>query len=136
MRESEKNRNLADDRKNITKPVFLAAAAFTLLTAVIIFLSVKAPLVVIGLRDLLVSLLILLMFIIGAGIIVLCFFLSSRIESAKQQIDNAVSNADGKIEELAEKITKILQQILNPLIEMQSRKAGVVSFFSRKNNKE
>ena len=136
MRENEKKLNLADDQKNIQTPVWLAAAAFVLLAGFLAWLAVKKPGAVSGIRDLLITLFVFLLFVIGIVLTVLMIFLSSRIDGAKVKIDEVLSTADGKTEELADKITEILRSILNPFIEAKSRGSGFKQLFSKKNTEE
>ena len=136
MRENEKKLNLADDQKNIQTPVWLAAAAFVLLAGFLAWLAVKKPGAVSGIRDLLITLFVFLLFVIGIVLTVLMIFLSSRIDGAKVKIDEVLSTADGKTEELADKITEILRSILNPFIEAKSRGSGLKQLLSKKNTEE
>ena len=136
MRENEKKLNMADDRKNIQTPVWIAAAVFILLAGFLAWLAVKMPGAVSGIRDLLITLFVFLLFVIGIVLTVLMFFLSSRIDSAKIRIDEVISSADGKTEELADRITDILRSILNPFIEAKSRGSGFRQLFTRKNTEE
>ena len=136
MRENEKKLNLADDKKSIQTPVGLAAAVFILLGCFLAWLAVKKPEALAGLRDLLITLFVFLLFVIGIVLTVLMFLLSSRIDGAKVKIDEVVSSADGKTEELADKITEILKSILNPFIEAKARNSGIKHLFSKKNTEE
>lgn len=136
MRENEKKLNLADDKKSIQTPVGLAAAVFILLGCFLAWLAVKKPEALSGLRDLLITLFVFLLFVIGIVLTVLMFLLSSRIDGAKVKIDEVISSADGKTEELADKITEILKSILNPFIEAKSRNSGIKHLFSKKNTEE
>ena len=136
MRENEKKLNMADDRKNIQTPVLLAAAVFVLFAAFLAWLAVKNPGALSGVRDLLITLFVFLLFAIGIVLTVLMIILSSRIDGAKEKIDEAVSAADGKTEELADKITEILRSILNPFIEAKARNSGFKKLFSKKNTEE
>lgn len=136
MREKEKNLNIADDRKNIQTPVWIAAAVFILLAGFLAWLAVKEPEAVAGVRDLLITLFVFLLFVIGIVLTALMFYLSSKIEVVKVKIDEALTTADGKTEELADKITDIFRSILNPFIEMKSRGSGIKQLFSKKNTEE
>ena len=136
MSENEKKLNLADDKKSIQTPVGLAAAVFILLGCFLAWLAVKKPEALSGLRDLLITLFVFLLFVIGIVLTVLMFLLSSRIDGAKVKIDEVISSADGKTEELADKITEILKSILNPFIEAKSRNSGIKHLFSKKNTEE
>ena len=136
MRENEKKLNLADDKKSIQTPVGLAAAVFILLGCFLAWLAVKKPEALSGLRDLLITLFVFLLFVIGIVLTVLMCLLSSRIDGAKVKIDEVISSADGKTEELADKITEILKSILNPFIEAKSRNSGIKHLFSKKNTEE
>ena len=136
MRENEKKLNAADDQKNIGKPVLLAAGVLAVITCCLVLLAVKQPPVIVSIRDFLITLFVFLLFVIGIVLTVIIIILSSKIDGAKVQIDQALSKTDGKAEELAEKITDILRNILNPFIEAKSKRAGILHFFSRKKTEE
>ena len=132
MRENEKKLNIADDQKNIQTPVLLAALVFVLLAELLAWFAVKKPEVVSSLRDFLITLFVFLLFVIGIVLTALMFYLSSRIDDAKTKIDEVASTADGKIDELADKITDILRSILNPFIEAKSKSSGLKQFLQRR----
>ena len=136
MRENEKKMNLADDRKSVETPVLIAAAVFVLLIGFLAWLAVKQPGAVSGIRDLLITLFVFLLFLIGIVLTVLMIILTSRIDGAKVKIDEVISSADGKTEELADKVTEILKSILDPFIEAKSRNSGLKGLFSKKNTEE
>lgn len=136
MRENEKKLNMADDRKTIQTPVLIAAAVFVLLCGFLAWLAVREPEALANVRDFLITLFVFLLFVIGIALTALMFYLSSRIDWAKEKIDEALSTADGKTEELADKITDILRSILNPFIEMKSRGSGIKHLFSKQNTEE
>ena len=136
MRENEKKLNVADDQKNIQTPVWIAAAVFIILAGFLAWLAVRQPGAVSGIRDLLITMFVFLLFVIGIALTVVMIILSSRIDGAKVKIDEVLSTADGKTEELADKITDIFRSILNPFIEMKSRGSGIKNLFSKKNTEE
>lgn len=136
MRENEKKMNMADDRKSVEAPVLIAAAVFVLLIGFLAWLAVKQPGAVSGIRDLLITLFVFLLFLIGIVLTVLMIILTSRIDGAKVKIDEVISSADGKTEELADKVTEILKSILDPFIEAKSRNSGLKGLFSKKNTEE
>lgn len=136
MRENEKKMNMADDRKSVETPVLIAAAVFVLLIGFLAWLAVKQPGAVSGIRDLLITLFVFLLFLIGIVLTVLMIILTSRIDGAKVKIDEVISSADGKTEELADKVTEILKSILDPFIEAKSRNSGLKGLFSKKNTEE
>ena len=136
MRENEKKMNMADDRKSVETPVLIAAAVFVLLIGFLAWLAVKQPVAVSGIRDLLITLFVFLLFLIGIVLTVLMIILTSRIDGAKVKIDEVISSADGKTEELADKVTEILKSILDPFIEAKSRNSGLKGLFSKKNTEE
>ena len=125
--------NMADDRKSVETPVLIAAAVFVLLIGFLAWLAVKQPGAVSGIRDLLITLFVFLLFLIGIVLTVLMIILTSRIDGAKVKIDEVISSADGKTEELADKVTEILKSILDPFIEAKSRNSGLKGLFSKKN---
>lgn len=136
MRENEQRLNKTDERKEINTPVLLSVLAIAVLAGILVWLAVRHPDVLSGIRDLLITLVVFLCFIIGAALTVLLFWLSSRLGGAKGAIDNVLSQADGKTEEIADKITEILRSILNPFIEAGSSAAGVRGLFSKNNTED
>ena len=133
MRDSEKIKNEADDNKNILKPIIIVTVILLLIAGAFIWFGIKNPAVFSNVRDLTITLCALLMFILGIVITVLCIILTSRIKSAMIQIDDALSNADGKIEELGYKVTEILKKILIPIFNLKTNEAGIVNTFNTEN---
>lgn len=130
MRETEINKNKEEETKQIRYPVWIAFFAVFILTAVMIWFGVKDPVLFAKLRDLLISLTAVFLFVIGAALAVLFFILAGKVRESRNSIDNAMSQADGKVEELADKITEIMKTILKPFIQVQSNKAGISGLFS------
>ena len=133
MRDSEKIKNEADDNKNILKPIIIVTVILLLITGAFIWFGIKNPAVFSNVRDLTITLCALLMFILGIVITVLCIILTSRIKIAMIQIDDVFSNADGKIEELGDKVTEILKKILIPIFNLKTNEAGLMNTFNNEN---
>ena len=137
MRDNEKIRNISDDKQNIYKPVVIVTLILAVVIGCFIWFGIKNPNVFSNVRDLTITLIAFLFFVISTALAVLFFYLSSRISDAKAAIDQAMTKADGKVEELGDKITEILKQILEPVFDTKSKKAGVLNIFrAMKENKE
>ncbi|MBQ4513584.1 MAG: hypothetical protein II969_11375 [Anaerolineaceae bacterium] len=132
MRESEKIKNMQDDKKHIDRPVIWVTAILIVIIGIMIWFGVRNPVVFSAIRDFLITFLALLFFILGVALSVLCFLLISKINIAKIKIDEAVTFADGKVVVLGEKIEEILKQILEPVIKAQSETAGFLHIFSKR----
>ena len=104
MRESEKIKNMQDDKKHIDRPVIWVTAILIVIIGIMIWFGVRNPVVFSAIRDFLITFLALLFFILGVALSVLCFLLISKINIAKIKIDEAVTFADGKVVVLGEKI--------------------------------
>ncbi len=131
MKDEELIKNKADDKKNIYRPVCISVAVFIAIIAILIWVGVSKQYLYNNIRDFIITANVFLLFIINAAIAVLCFFLASRIDDAKVEINRVLSEADGKVEELADKIIDILKKILEPFIAMRSRSAGIVNIFTK-----
>lgn len=137
MRDNEKIRNISDDKQNIYKPVIIVTLILAVVIGCFIWFGIKNPNVFSNVRDFTITLIAFLFFVIGTALAVLFFYLTSRINNAKTAIDQAMTKADGKVEELGEKITEILIQILEPVFNTKSKQAGVLNIFRAiKENKE
>ena len=137
MRDNEKVRNVSDDKQNVYKPVIIVTLILAIVIGCFIWFGIKNPNIFSNIRDLTITLIAFLFFIIGTVLAVLFFYLSSRIEDARTAIDQAMDKADGKVEELGGKISEILIKILEPVLDTKSRKAGILDIFkSMKENKE
>lgn len=132
MRDDEKIRNEDDNKKNIYRPIIIVTIILLVIIGVFIWFGLKNPVIFRNIRDMIITLGAVILFIIGAAVAVLCFFLSSRINDAMVQLDEALSDADGKIEELGDKVTEILMKILMPVFNMKSNEAGIMRIFSKK----
>ena len=137
MRDNEKVRNVSDDKQNVYKPVIIVTLIVAVVIGCFIWFGIKNPKVFSNIRDLTISLIAFVFFIIGTALSVLFFYLSSRIDGAKNSIDQAMNKADGKVEELGDKISEILIKILEPVFDAKSKKAGILDIFKTiKENKE
>ena len=132
MRDNEKILNQKDVKKSIFLPVLFAAAAVCLLIGLLIFFGVKDPELFDKIRDLAVTLIVLVFLVINTAAAVLFFILSPKINGARTSLDQILSSADGKVEELADKVIVVLKKILEPFITVKTEKAGVLSILSRK----
>lgn len=131
MKEDGKIKNKADDKKNIYRPVCISVAVFIVIIAVLIWFGITRQYLYSNIRDFIITANVFLLFILNAAVAVLCFSLASRIDSAKVQISLKLTEADGKVEDLADKIADILKKILDPFITMKSRSAGILHIFSK-----
>ena len=136
MRDNEKIKNEADNRRNIELPILIAVIVIAVMVFCLVWFDKKNPIIINNIRDFVITLTVFLMFVIGAALAFLCFFLADRVGKARDQLDPVLANADGKIEELADKIAAILKNILNPVVEAKSRTAGFLGIFSGKKTKE
>lgn len=127
MRENEKIRNEIEDKQNVIKPVIIVTVILAVIIGCYIWLGIKEPKVFSNIRDLTITMITVMFFIISTVLAVLFFYLSAKIEDARTAIDQAMTTADGKVEELGDKITEILKQILEPIYESQSAIAGVMN---------
>ena len=136
MREDEKIRNLSDDRQNVYKPIIIVTVVLAILIGCFILFGVKNPNVFSNVRDLTITLFAFVFFVINTVLAVLFFYLSGRLEYSKKEIDQAMNKADGKVEELGEKISEILVKILEPVFDTTSKKAGILNIISMLKVKE
>ena len=136
MREDDKVRNLSDDRQNIYKPIIIVTVILAVLIGCFIWFGIKNPKVFSNIRDLTITLFAFLFFVISTLLAVLFFYLSGRIGNAKKEIDQAMNTADGKVEELGNKISEILIKILEPVFDTTSKKAGILNIISMLKVKE
>ncbi len=136
MREKEKKLNIQDDEENISTPIFWAAVIVVILVGIMIWFGIKNPVIFGNLRDLLITLVSAVLLIIGIALAILCFFLASRLDGARKQVDESLSKADGKVEELAVKIEEILRKILDPFIQAKSKTTGFMQLFRKKKTEE
>ncbi len=136
MRENDKNLNAQDDQKHIVTPVIWAAVSVAVLIGILIWFGVKDPVIFGDIRDLLITSVSIVLFLIGTVLAALCFILASRLKDARKQVDESLSKADGKVEELAVKIEEILRNILNPFIQAKAKTAGIMHLLHRKKTEE
>ncbi len=136
MRDNEEILNKKDDKRNIYTPIIWAAAAVLILLGLLIWFGIKQPVLFNNLRDLVLTIILFLLFIIGGATAVIFFILAARINSARTGLDEIISKADGKVEELADKTVIVLQKILEPFIKAETDKAGILSIFSKKKTEE
>ncbi len=132
MRGNEKIKNTQDDRINVERPVILITAALIAIVGIFVWLGIRNPVIFSTVRDFLITFSALLFFIISTALAVLCFFLASRINDAKVKLDEVLTTADGKVEELGGKVEEILKKILEPVIKAESRSAGILHIFSKR----
>ena len=132
MRENELKNNKTEENEKIRRPVWIAFCVVAAITLVLIFVGIKDPDAVKSIRDLTITLAIFILFVLGAAVAVLSFFLSSKIETARGQIDETLSQADGKVEELADRVTDLLKSILSPFVHFSSNRAGISNVISER----
>ena len=132
MRENELKNNQTEENEKIRRPVWIAFCVVAAITLVLIFVGIKDPDAVKSIRDLTITLAIFILFVLGAAVAVLSFFLSSKIETARGQIDETLSQADGKVEELADRVTDLLKSILSPFVHFSSNRAGISNVISER----
>ena len=132
MRDNEKIKNSQDDRINVERPVILITCGLIAIIGIMVCLGIRNPVIFSTVRDFLITFAALFIFIISAALAILCFFLSSRINNAKIKLDELLTSADGKVEELGEKIEEILKKIIEPVIKTESKTAGILHIFSKR----
>ena len=132
MRDIDKIKNSQDDRVNIERPVILITVALIAIIGVMVWLGIRNPVIFSTIRDFLITFSAIFIFIISTALAVLCFFLASRINDAKIKLDEVLTSADGKVDELGEKIGEILKKIWEPVIKAESQTAGILHIFSKK----
>ena len=136
MRGDEIIQNKIDDKQNIYKPIIIVTVILLCIIGCFIWLGIKNPVVFSNIRDLTITLIAFLFFIIGVTLAILFFYFASKIEDARVEIDQALSKADGKVEDLGDKITEILKKILDPVFASKSNKAGILNVFKIFKTKE
>lgn len=124
-------RQAKENEKYVDRPIVIVIACLILLIGCLVYFGIKDRAVLLCVRDLVITICAFLLFVLGTALAVLCFLLARKVDDAKVDIAGVLKMADGKIEELAEKITDILRMILNPFIEMKSKNAGVLRVFKK-----
>lgn len=132
MREQEKISNSIEDKKNINRPVIIIVSILVILIMSLIWFGIKDRTVFSCVRDFLIVLTLFIFFLVNVVLAFLAFLIAYRVDNSKRMIDELSTKADNTIEDLADKITKILQKILAPVIEMKSKEAGLLRIFSKK----
>lgn len=124
-------RQAKENEKYVDRPIVIVIACLILLIGCLVYFGIKDRAVLLCVRDLVITICAFLLFVLGTALAVLFFILARKVDDAKVDIAGVLKMADGKIEELAEKITDILRMILNPFIEMKSKNAGVLRVFKK-----
>ena len=132
MREEEKIRNQRDEKQDIVTPVIWAAAAVCAIIGLFIWFGIKQPNLFNNIRDLVLTLILFLVFIFNTVVAIFSFLIAGRLNNARDQLDKAITAGDGKVEELADKTVILLGKILEPFINIESSKAGILSIFTKK----
>jgi len=132
MREQEKKYNSIEDKNNISRPVIIVVTILILLILSLIWFGIKDRAVFSCVRDFVITLTLFFFFLVNIVLAILAFLIAYRVENSRSMIDEFSKKADITIEDLADKITKILQRILAPVIEMKSKEAGLLRIFSKK----
>ena len=136
MRDNEKIKNQTDDKSNIYKPILIVTVVLVVIIGCYIWLGVKKPVIFGNIRDLTITLIFFVLFVINTVLAVLFFIFAARIENAKEKIDEVMTNADGKVEEAGDQITIILKKILEPVFESSANNAGILKVLSTLMKKE
>ena len=136
MRENEKILNEKDDNNSVYTPVLWAVTGVLILIGLLVWFGMKQPELFGKIRDLMIVLILFVFFIFNTAVAVLFFFLASRIDSARTVLDKAITTADGKVEELADKTVGVLAKILEPFVNIETKRAGILSVFSKKDTEE
>ncbi len=136
MRESERKLNVQDDEEHISTPVFWTVFFVIALIGIMIWFGIKNPVIFGNIRDLLITIVSIFLFLIGTALAIICFLLASRLVGARKQVDESLSRADGKVEDIAVKIEEILRKILDPFIKGKSKTAAVLHILRKKKTEE
>ena len=123
---------LAEEKKFIRLPIIITCLTLVVIIGLFVYFGVKRTDIFQSIRDLAITLVTLMLFIINLVLIILCFIITSKIDYAKIEIKMLLEKVDVEIDDLADKITKILRSILDPIIEAESKKAGLLRIFTRK----
>ena len=123
---------LAEEKKFIRLPIIITCLTLVVIIGLFVYFGVKRTDIFQSIRDLTITLVTLMLFIINLVLIILCFIITSKIDYAKIEIKMLLEKVDVEIDDLADKITKILRSILDPIIEAESKKAGLLRIFTRK----
>ncbi|MBQ6342797.1 MAG: hypothetical protein IJI41_06720 [Anaerolineaceae bacterium] len=128
----ENQTKIEEEKKFIQLPIVIICLVLVVIIGIFIFFGVKNTDIFKDIRDLTITLITFIMFIINLLFIILCFMLTSKIDVAKLEIRKLLEKADVEMDVIADKITKILRSILDPVIKAESKKAGLLSLFSKK----
>ncbi len=131
MREEFVEQSKKDDNENIKKHVSWAWVIFIVLVAAVSVGAVVYGFPVGNIRDLLLTLLIVIMFIINIVLIWLYVMTTEKIGTAKVEIIKAAQAADGKTEELTDRIAEIMERVLDPVVDLKSFGAGIKNIFRK-----
>lgn len=123
---------LEEEKKFIKLPIIITCLVLVIIIGIFIYFGVNRTDIFKSVRDLTITLVTFILFIINLLMIVLCFIITSKIDVAKSEIKKLLEKVDDEIDVLADKITNILRDILNPIIKAESKKAGLLSLFTRK----
>ena len=123
---------LEEEKKFIKLPIIITCLVLVIIIGIFIYFGVNRTDIFKSVRDLTITLVTFILFIINLLMIVLCFIITSKIDVAKSEIKKLLEKVDVEIDVLADKITNILRDILNPIIKAESKKAGLLSLFTRK----
>lgn len=135
MKEKEQKLYNSEKQNKIIVPVVIAVLVIVVLIGILTWFSISDPKISNNLRDLMIVLILFSFFVVGTAAAILFFILASKIDGAKIQIDAAMSSADVTVEKLAEQITEIFKKILEPFIDAESHKAGLIHLISGKKEK-
>ena len=130
MRENDKIKNREDERQ-IELPVWIAVSGIILIVAALAWFGTKQPMIINNVRDFIITFIAVLFFLIGTVLAILFFILASKLGDAREKIDDILTKADGKTEELADKITDVFRSILQPFIEVKSGRSGILQVLTK-----
>ncbi len=131
MREEFVEQSKKDDNKNINSRIAWAWVLFVVLAAAVIVGAVVYGLPVGNIRDLLLTLLIVILFAVNVVLIWLYVTTTEKIKTAKTEIIKAAETADGKTEELTDRIAEIMKRVLSPVVDLKSFGAGIKNIFRK-----
>ncbi len=131
MREEFVEQSKKDDNKNIKSRITWAWVLFVVLAAAVIVGAVVYGLPVGNIRDLLLTLLIVILFAVNVVLIWLYVTTTEKIKTAKIEIIKAAEMADGKTEELTDRIAEIMKRVLSPVVDLKAFGAGIKNIFRK-----
>ena len=136
MEENNISNDYENEQKQVARPIIIVSSILAVLVAVMVWFGIKEPAIFEDIRDLIIVLTVFVLIIVTGALAVLCFILNSKVDAAKAQLTPLLQNADGKIEEIAEKTADVIETLMNPLVEFKARRGSVWDMVSRKISEE